>query len=190
MNLAIKTTHLAAVQAAIAKPSEARPYLQGFHLCTFKDDFHGSTSWAVGTDGHILVAAPVTVLGGELDPEVSVFEPVKLNRAGHNRDRVTWLHTDPASEDKDHRVLRALQTPGSQGFPSWTRLVDTGAPGSLPAIAFDPQILARVAKAIACRGDDSPPIAKLTFGESERDLMRVRFHDEPELLCVFMPCRP
>ena len=160
--ITIMSHHLNAVQACI-NPQDPRPYFNGFFIDT-------ENRVIVGTDGHILLAAPYEGSGPG-----GIYKPLKLPAR-----KIPYSVT--LSETLAYTVnAQALPLEPITGvkYPVWQRVL-ASTPVEVGRMTFNPQLLAPIAKAL---NDD----CRMECDTGDR--LRITWLENPDLVCTLMSVR-
>ena len=160
--LIIKSSMFHAVQACI-DPKELRYALTGFYI-------DPENQMIVGTNGHILLAAPY-----EGEHPGGIYELVKLPRR-----KVPYDVRIDETMAYGLNNTAAVLAPIDAKYYDWTRVAKVEATKAAERMTFDPELLAPVAAALgsACRLEDD--------GTGR---YRVTWLQYPEIQCVLMGVR-
>ena len=157
--ITIKSSMFHAVQACI-DPKDDRGAIQGFYIDPVN-------KVVVGTNGHILLAAPYEGehLGG-------IYELVKLPRR-----KVPYDVRFDENMAYGLGNTAAVLTPIDATYPDWKRVVKVESTKAADRMTFDPELLAPVAAALgsACRLEDDG---------TQR--YRVTWLGYPQIQCILM----
>ena len=160
--ITIFSHHLNAVMSCI-NPQDPRPYLNGFFIDT-------ENRVIVGTDGHILLAAPY-----EGDGPGGIYKPLKLPAR-----KIPYQVTisERAVYAVNAKTLPLEPITGVK-YPAWQRVL-ASTPIEVSRMCFDPQLLAPVAKALndSCRMECDAG-----------DRLRITWLENPDLVCTLMSVR-
>lgn len=185
---------------ACAGTNDVRYYLNTFFIDAEKNQI-------VGTNGHIMAIAPITLEPGQAEPELvasqQADEPHQVPRNGQTHGWLFSAFPKPVAKSADvvyidtHTCRAILHgdklrgvdsfdlTPVEGAFPDYAIVEAKNGEGEpIPAIGFNPEYLARIGRWAHL----DFPRCQLVF-KSEIDAIQVRFRDLPDLRVTLMPCR-